>query len=387
MLHHFKDIDIEITRVIPVLISSRYGSGSSMGQPLGVKSLAFVYIETNSGHFGVGETYAGVYVPEMVKEFVDYLAPNLVGLKLNQTKQISHCFNIPFIGRHGLLKSIWSGFEIALVDLLGKIHGKSSKEVLGFTNEKFKLYASGGSAACSVDDLSEEIASLDTYEDGFKMRAGFQTREADLARIDCALAEAGSKHLMVDFIMGTNPNPWDLTTSIDRISELDDRPLYWIEEPTPPDQFLDMVELKRNVRNPIAAGEAYNADFEFNGILGNDCVDFFQIDATHTGGISKCVSLIKRSQDQGIKNAMHVWGSVCALSANYLAACSSDNVDYLEYPLVSFDINKDLLVSDSGVRENPKDLFSGDGLGIRFDLDEIVKKHPFIARSGYALAI
>ena len=191
ILNHFDDIDVEITRVIPVLISSRYGTGAAMGQPLGVKSLAFIYIETNSGHFGVGETYAGVYVPEMVKEFVDYLAPNLVGLKLNQTKQIKHCFNIPFIGRHGLLKSIWSGFEIALIDLLGKIYGKSSKSVLGYANENFKVYASGGSAACSVSDLSAEIVSLDSYEDGFKIRAGFQSRAADLARIDCALSELG----------------------------------------------------------------------------------------------------------------------------------------------------------------------------------------------------
>ena len=131
---------------------------------------------------------------------------------------------------------------------------------------------------------------------------------------------------MVDFIMGTNPNPWDLATSIDRIGELNDRPLYWIEEPTPPDQFLDMAELKKNVSNPIAAGEAYNADFEFNGILANDCVDFFQIDATHSGGIAKCVSLIERSRDHGIRMRC-TYGVAFVPYLQYLAACSSDNVD------------------------------------------------------------
>ena len=53
----YKQIDECIEKVEGFALSSPYGKGESLGQPLGVKSVGIVKIYTESGVYGLGETY------------------------------------------------------------------------------------------------------------------------------------------------------------------------------------------------------------------------------------------------------------------------------------------------------------------------------------------
>jgi L-alanine-DL-glutamate epimerase-like enolase superfamily enzyme len=61
---------VKIKSVETVLLSAPYGSAQDTElkrfYPLGKRSAAFVQIETDEGLTGLGETYAGVFVPELV---------------------------------------------------------------------------------------------------------------------------------------------------------------------------------------------------------------------------------------------------------------------------------------------------------------------------------
>ena len=54
-------------------ISSKYGDGKVFGQVRGVKSITIIAIHTNKKIIGYGETYAGVYTPDIIDEIVKYL--------------------------------------------------------------------------------------------------------------------------------------------------------------------------------------------------------------------------------------------------------------------------------------------------------------------------
>ena len=63
-------------------LSSAYGDGDNFGQPFGVKSIGLVEIKTDSNIDGIGETYAGVYTPELISVFINQIKPFLIGKTL-----------------------------------------------------------------------------------------------------------------------------------------------------------------------------------------------------------------------------------------------------------------------------------------------------------------
>ena len=65
---------MRITDVRPVLLTHPYGLGME-----GRRSACFVEVETDAGVTGVGETYAGVYVPELAASIVELFKPLIVG--------------------------------------------------------------------------------------------------------------------------------------------------------------------------------------------------------------------------------------------------------------------------------------------------------------------
>ena len=64
---------MKINKVIGYCLSSSYGDGNVFGQPLGAKSIGLVEVHTDSGIIGIGETYAGVYVPELIEPTVRFI--------------------------------------------------------------------------------------------------------------------------------------------------------------------------------------------------------------------------------------------------------------------------------------------------------------------------
>ena len=70
---------MKITDVQGYALSSPYGDGNVLGQPLGVKSIGIVEVHTDAKIMGFGETYVGVYAPELVQPSVAFLRQRLVG--------------------------------------------------------------------------------------------------------------------------------------------------------------------------------------------------------------------------------------------------------------------------------------------------------------------
>ena len=92
--------------------------------------------------------------------------------------------------------------------------------------------------------------------------------------------------------------------------------------------------LKEKSSIPIAAGEAYSGKFEYNNLIENKSLDILQFDCTHSGGIEFCQHLSKKCSDKNIENAVHIWGSAVAVSANINLSLSLENISFVEIPII-----------------------------------------------------
>jgi L-alanine-DL-glutamate epimerase-like enolase superfamily enzyme len=108
---------MKIQKVIGYGLSSPVKGGHTYyGYQSDTKNIGVIEVHTDNGLIGYGETYAGVYCAELIEPTVKYLEPFLIGLEVKN----ANIDSIPFIGRSGLLRSVFSGIDIALYDILSQ---------------------------------------------------------------------------------------------------------------------------------------------------------------------------------------------------------------------------------------------------------------------------
>ena len=380
---------MQITNVEPILVSSRYGEGGVLGQPLGVKTLGFVRVTTDSGFIGYGEAYSAIYVPELFEKIIQHMKPFLIGKDPTNPIKVYENFHIPFVSRSGLYKSAYSAVDIALWDIAAHYHGKSVAVLIDEGAKKeVSVYASGGSAAFDSSQIEEDLKILmGKGHTHYKMRVGFQDWETDLERVQTARQGlSGNGCLMVDAIMGSIHPAWNLDIAVVRAKDLEQFSLTWLEEPLPPDQIDDYRKLSRGTLIPIAAGEALASRGEFESYLLANCVSILQPDVTHCGGISAAIDICRMAEKFRIPLALHVWGSALAFKANAALALAFQGVEWLEFPSVNLELSNEIL-REPIVTINGTYLSSNEiGFGIEID-ETLIIRFPYIPGSGFQMPL
>ena len=373
--------DEKIKNISGFALSSKYGDGKVFGQPKGVKSLGFIEVKSESGVSGFGETYCGIYSPELVSYITEYLSKYIVGEKVSSLDFLDKLNNIPFIGHSGIIQSVISGIEVAIIDLIGKIENKPVYELFNYSDTKeVKCYYSGGSVTFSDDEIEDDIAKMKKLGfNAFKMRVGLQELNKDIKRVNRAYEVLSSDKLMVDAIMGTLKNKWSLDDAIVKIKDLEPFNLKWIEEPLNPSSLTEYKKLCNESNIPIAMGEAYSGHIHFEGIKFNECADIIQVDTTHSMGFRK---LLEFSNNTFQNKATHVWGSTLSFYANATLALLSKNIEIHEFPSVEFAISNDIVKEKVKIDNGKLIISNHPGFGIDIN-DEIKNKYSYIENSGY----
>lgn len=375
-----------IARVEGFSLSSRYGGGSYLGQPLGVRSLGFVEITLSDGRRGTGETYSGVYCPELIAPAARFLASRLARLEPEAALERLHGPNfVPFVGSNGLLRSVASAFDIALLDLVAQRRGVPVWRLLSARGRgRVPVYASAGSAALSPDEIEADARrAAAAGHRAYKMRVGFQPWETDLERVARARRALGpGRALMVDAIMGTVKPPWTPAVARKRVNELARFKPAWVEEPLPPDDPQALAALRRGARAPLACGESWSSRAEFDAMLRAKAVDIVQPDATHCGGVTPAAEACREAGRRGLRAALHVWGSPVAFLANMHVAAACPEVDYLEVPLVDLELTRAMGWKAPRPTAGTLAVPAGPGLGIALPRG-LRARFPLVRGSGF----
>ncbi len=376
-----------ITDVKGYGLSSPFGTRGALGHPLKLKSLGIIEVQTDTGHVGLGETYAGVYAPELIGPAADFLRSFLIGKDAEDIDFIHHKLEqIPFIGRNGFMLSIASAINIALWDLKGKAQGVPVWKLLtGRCRDKVRVYASGGSSVFTPKEIKNDVEMIQVAGySAYKMRVGYQPWTEDLRRIEAAVRQLKGADLMIDAIMGSLDPAWDADTAIARSKDLAKFNPVWLEEPVHPSNLDGLKALHGASPVPIATGEALGGAFEFDHYLDANAVDYLQPDATHSGGLSDAVRIIDRAMEKNIKIALHVWGGAVALSANAHLAIAAQYVDILEIPMMHLDITAGMFLSSLDICEGFLRAPQEPGLGVKLT-EEMKEKYKLVPGSGYRI--
>jgi L-alanine-DL-glutamate epimerase-like enolase superfamily enzyme len=365
-----------------------------------LRSAAFIELLTE-GPTGIGETYAGYYLPEAVPTIVDFFKPILIGQTVEDIeglwRRMYHCGN--FWCRVGLGAIVLAGIEAALWDLKGKVLGQPVHVLLGGAkHDRLRCYATGGPSNYPKDRLA---AKLDHYFSlgfrGAKVGAGcYRTdngwympgsaREA--ADFEGDKAAFMRKHcgdeawLMMDGHMGNNHEAtWDLDVATAVMRAVDPAGLFFFEEPLHYTNATGYRELCQRSQVPIAGGECLTAACEWEPFVLGDCFDIGQPDASFAGGLAEFLRIAAMFQARGRKIATHAWGAGASLMQNVHAGFVAETTTILEIPPDCGPLHSEMIDGGLVIRDGYALPPDRPGLGIVLT-DETRRRFPFRPGSG-----
>ncbi len=140
----------------------------------------------------------------------------------------------------------------------------------------------------------------------FKVKVG-AAPEDDERRVSLVRHEIGpDRTLMID----ANQH-WDVNEAIDRVRALARHRLWWIEEPTSPDDVLGHAAIAKAVRADgvgVATGEHCANRVIFKQLLQANAIDFCQIDSCRLGGVNENLAVILLAAKFGVPVCPHAGG-------------------------------------------------------------------------------
>jgi L-fuconate dehydratase len=144
----------------------------------------------------------------------------------------------------------------------------------------------------------------------FKVKVG-GAPEDDARRLALVREEIGpERRLMID----ANQS-WGVDEAIERVRALSQFDLWWIEEPTSPDDILGHAAIAKGVRPVgVATGEHCHNRIIFKQLLQANAISFCQIDSCRLGGVNENLAVILMAAKFGVPVCPHAGGvGLCEL--------------------------------------------------------------------------
>lgn len=318
-----------------------------------------VQIEADSGVRGIGYTYTIGKGGRAIKSLIDEaFKPLLIGANPRRIEQLwdKMWWDVHYIGRGGIVSFAISAVDVALWDLCACADQVPLWQMLGGHGNKVTPYAGGIDLHLSLDELVEQTKS--NLEEGFtavKIKVGQPHLRDDIKRIRAIRDVLGDEHtLMVDANMR-----WDVQTAIRAARQMREYDVFWLEEPTIPDDYLGIARIGLEGGVPIATGENLHTIYEFRHMIDFGRIAFPEPDVSNIGGITNWMRVAKLAYANNLPVTTH---GVHELHLHLLSAVP--NASFLE--VHSFGLERFIL--------NPPEIVAGQmtagnepGHGVQFD--------------------
>jgi L-fuconate dehydratase len=149
----------------------------------------------------------------------------------------------------------------------------------------------------------------------FKLKVGGDAAE-DLRRARLVREKIGpNAKLMVDA-----NQKWDVEEAIARTRQLAEVGLWWMEEPTSPDDVLGHARIRRETGMRIATGEHCQNRVMFKQLLQAEAIDVCQIDSCRLAGVNENLAVILMAAKFGVPVCPHAGGVGLCEMVQHLSA-------------------------------------------------------------------
>jgi len=356
--------------------------------------------------YGVGECYPSGPVTA-VNAVVQGMSELLVGddprdlHRLYEKMRRWHIFNG---GQAGTVVTAISGLELALWDLVGKLHGVPVYQLLGGAfRTRVRLYADCNAGTVDAaghhltelpDPMSPEGRAHFAAVAGEALDRGFTAVKFDVddvfgalkiddwnrslstAQIDRMVGQVGAIREaighQVDLAIDMHAR-FDVPSAIRAARALEEFDLMWLEEPVPPENLDALAEVRRATSVPICAGENLYTRFEILQLLQAGAVDCIMPDVAKFGGLAEGRRAADLAELHYLPFAPHnVSGPVGTVAAAHLCAAVS-NFTVLEFHAMDLDYFEDLVTFEGGpvIHNGHVQLTEAPGFGLELDVDAL----------------
>lgn len=351
----------------------------------GLRNYLFIRMTTDTGLTGIGEAsleWQEKTVQTLCHEWVEGRVMGRDPFDIERI--IGDMIRDQYQGGATIMTAI-SGVEIALWDIVGKACGQPVYKLLGGRyHRRIPAYANGWyGGAVSIRDYAEQ--AKDAVKRGYRALKfdpfGVAWKDMDDAQREAAIAMvAGVREAVGDDVglMIEFHGRLSAGEAIRMIHALEPFKPVWCEEPIVPENIDLLVEVRRQSRLPISAGERLYTMADFARLCTLRAADVVQMDVAHCGGIliSKKIAALAAVSDMRI--APHCSVGPVALAAALHVDISTPNF-YVQEAFAEFDVpwRSDLVRGWNPIRHGEFFLPDAPGLGLELD-DQAIADHPYV---------
>ena len=287
--------------------------------------LVTVRIRDDEGAEGLGYTYTVGAGGGAIRQLIARdLGPLLEGADETRIEALWQklWWAVHYVGRGGLAVHAISALDTALWDLMARRRGLPLWRLLGGHDPQVPAYAGGIDLQFPLEQLLSQTE--DNLKKGFraiKMKVGRERLSEDTARVAAMRELLGPDvPLMVDANMR-----WSADQAIRAARAFAAHDVFWLEEPTIPDDVTGHVRILKEGGLPVATGENLHSLYEFQAMIAAEGVSFPEPDLSNCGGISVWLKVARLAEAANLPVTSH---GVHDLHVHLLAAVP--NASYLE---------------------------------------------------------
>jgi len=351
MTLHVRDVETRAV-IVPMSRPIRTASGTISEAPL-----LLIDLRTDEGV--TGRSYLFGYqsltlapLAELVRSMAAMVKGQvLVPLELDRALRA----RFALLGTSGLTGMALSGLDMACWDALACALGVPLARALGGAPRPVRAYLGNGIGVIPLAEIGDETAKLAGEGLGaIKIRLGRPALGEDVAAVDAARRRMpDAVLLMADFNQSQS-----VAEAIRRGEALDDRGLFWIEEPVRADDFRGCASVAAALDTPVQIGENFTSPFEMHEALRQGASDFVMVDAQQIGGVTGWLRAAALAHTFGKALSSHLFQEV---SAHLLAVTPTG--EWLEYMNVADPVLAEPLTLVDGMITAP----SRPGTGLTWD--------------------
>ncbi|EMI56850.1 mandelate racemase/muconate lactonizing enzyme family protein [Rhodopirellula sallentina] len=327
-------------------------------------SLIVVKITTDDGATGMGYTYSvgkvgGTSIATLVK---DNLVPLLIGEDPRRIEQLWNkmWWALHYVGRSGIAVFALSAVDTALWDLKARMANEPMWRFLGGHDNKAEAYGGGIDFDMTIPQLLDQTQGfLDAGIRAIKIKIGRESIAQECERIAAIREFIGpDKKLMVDVNM-----KWSVEQALRAVRAFEKYDLYWIEEPTIPDDIEGHRRIETEGPIPVATGENLHSIYEFKEMISRGGVSFPDADISNLGGITALMKVAHIAEAYNRNLTTH---GIQEMHVSCLAAIP--NASLLEIHAFRLD---DFLVHQLEIRDGYAYASDRPGHGVEIDWEKI----------------
>lgn len=325
--------------------------------------LVTVNLRDEQGRCGLGYTYTIGEGGAALRALIDRaICPLLQGADPRRIEQLWQrmWWHLHYIGRGGLVSFAMAAVDVALWDLRGLRENEPLWRLLGGSQGCARAYAGGIDLQLSTEGLLEQTqANLDAGFRAIKIKVGRERLREDVERVRAVRDLIGPDiPLMVDANMR-----WSVEQAIRAARAFRECDVYWLEEPTIPDDYEGHARIAREGGVPLAAGENYRTVYEFRHLMAQGAVDFPEPDVSNIGGITPWMQVARLAQAHNLPVTSH---GVHELHLHLLAAVPNPSLMEVH----SFGLER-FMLDPPVLRDGVMQAGEAPGHGVRLDMHAI----------------